>query len=177
MIGATGTSIRLLVKLKTGFAFFFILFVTASAMGAEVYGFEFITPTPGFSGELFFSTSSGNGSTGSLESNSFITTPDGTFIGSESFAGGPIFNPPPPIDWSPAGITALNLNLYEYFGSQPYNWTATPTSIGDSPVAAIPDDPSASGTWVYVGAIPEPGAPLLMALGMAAMFVRPFRHK
>ena len=136
-----------------------------------------MTTAPGFSGELFFNAPTGNG-TGieGLEGDSFVTTPDGTFTVSKSVVGGPLGFPQPPIAWSPSGITALNFDLYESLNSQLYNWGATPTSIADSPVAAIPLDPSASGTWVYVGAVPEPGAMLLTVLGAAAMLVRPIRH-
>ena len=137
-----------------------------------MYDFQFVTSTSGFGGELFFNTPAGNGSAGEvLEGDSFITTPDGVFTVSESVPGGPIGFPPPPIAWSPSGITALNLSLYEALNTQMYNWSATPTSIGDSPVTAIPLDPSASGTWVYVGAVPEPGATQVMVLGVTAMLV------
>jgi hypothetical protein len=177
MIGAIGTPTKLLMKLKMNPAFSFIcaLFVTASAMG-QLYEFEFTTTTPGFSGELFFNTPSGIGTADVLAGNSFITTPDGTFTVSKSFAGGPvILNPPPSIVWGPGGFVELDVNLYEYVNSQLYNWVAAPTSIGDTPAAAIPAalsalDPSASGTWVYVGAVPEPSTPLLMAIGLPAMF-------
>jgi hypothetical protein len=168
------------MKLKTSVIFFFLCawFVTVSTARAQVYEFQFLTSAPGFGGELFFNAPFGSGPAGDvLYGDSFITTPDGTFMGSESVPGGPITYPPPAIVWSPGGITTLNLNLYETLNSQMYNWTVTPTSIADSPVIAIPLDPSASGTWVYVGAIPEPGAMLLAALGVAATFVRPIRHK
>ncbi|MGA9777292.1 MAG: hypothetical protein WBS33_03375 [Verrucomicrobiia bacterium] len=167
------------MRLKTNATFFFLcaLFVTASTARAQVYEFQFITSASGFGGDLFFNAPSGSGPAGEvLYGDSFITTPDGTFTGSESIPGGPIVNPPPAIVWSPGGITALNLNLYESLNSQMYNWTATPTSIADSPVAGIPLDPSASGTWEYVGAVPEPGAMLLTALGVAATLIWPIRH-
>src|SRR5579862_5535526 len=137
-------------KINIAFLFLCVLFVTASIARAQVYDFQFVTTAPGFNGELFFNVPSGNGTAGEiLEGDSFITTPDGTFTVSESVVGGPIFYPPPPIDWSPGGITALNLSLYESLNSQLYNWIVTPTFIADSPVSAIPLDPSASGTWVY----------------------------
>lgn len=167
------------MRLKTNATLFFLcaLLVTASTTLAQVYEFQFITSAPGFGGELFFNAPSGSGPAGEvLYADSFITTPDGTFTGSESFPGGPLRNPPPAIVWSPGGITTLNLNLYESLNSQLYNWTATPNSIADSPVAGIPLDPTASGTWVYVGAVPEPGVMLLTTLGVAAMLVRPIRH-
>jgi len=159
-------------KINSPFLFLCALLVTGLTAQAQMYEFQFVTTASGFSGELFFNVPSGNGSAGEiLEGDSFITTPDGTFTASKSAPGGPIFNPPPPIDWSPGGITALDLSLYESLNSQMYNWTATPTSIADSPVSGIPLDPSASGTWVYVGAVPEPGAMLLTALGAAATLV------
>ena len=166
------------MRLKNNATFYFLcaLFVTASTALAQMYEFQFLTSAPGFGGELFFNVPSGNGTAGEiLEGDSFITTPDGTFTVSESVAGGPIIYPPPPTDWSPSGITALLLSLYESLNSQMYNWTATPTSIADSPVTAIPFDPSASGTWIYVGAVPEPGTMLLTALGVA-MLAWPIRH-
>jgi len=167
------------MRLKISPTFFFLcaLFVTASTTLAQVYDFQFVTTAPGFGGELFFNVPSGNGTAGEiLEGDSFITTPDETFTVSESVAGGPIVYPPPPIVWSPSGITALNLSLYESLDSQLYNWTATPTSVADSPVGGIPLDPSASGTWVYLGAVPEPSAMLLTAPAVAAMLVWPIRH-
>lgn len=167
------------MKLKTSPTFFFLcaLFVTASTARAQVYDFRFITTAPGFGGDLYFNAPSGNGPVGEvLYGDSFITTPDGTFTVSQSFAGGPIVYPPPTIVWSPSGITTLSLSLYELLNSQTYNWTATPTSIADTPVAVIPIDPGASGTWDYVGAVPEPGAMLLTALGVAVMLVWPIRH-
>jgi hypothetical protein len=176
------------MKLRTHLlnsAFFFLcaLFIAAPTMGAQVYEFEFITPAPGFGGELFFNAPLGQGSVEEiLGGNSFITTPDGTFTVSDSVRGGPIilYPPPPPVVWGPDGITYLNLALYESHGTQLYFWTATPTSISDSPAGAIPldvnVDPSASGTWVYVGAVPEPSASLLMVLGFAVIFVGPFRR-
>jgi hypothetical protein len=167
------------MRLKTNLPFFFLyaLLFTASTALAQVYEFQFLTSAPGFGGELFFNAPSGSGPASEvLYADSFITTPDGTFTGSESFPGGPIVYPPPTIVWSPGGITALNLNLYESIDSQLYNWTATPTSIADAPVAGIPLDPTASGTWIYVGAVPEPGVMLLTALGVAALLVRLIRH-
>jgi hypothetical protein len=165
------------LRASSTFVFLYALFVAASTARAQVYEFQFLTSAPGFGGELFFNAPSGSGPAGQvLYGNSFITTPDGTFTGSKSIVGGPIPISPPATVWSPSGITALDLSLYESLNSQMYNWTATPTSIGDSPVAAIPLDPSASGTWVYVGAIPEPSAMLLTALGVAAMLVWPIRH-
>jgi hypothetical protein len=167
------------MKHKTNLAFFFLcaLSVKASSARAQEYGFQFVTSAPGFGGELFFNVPSGNGAAGGiLEGDSFVTTPDGTFTVYKSIVGGPLGFPPPPIAWSPSGITALNLNLYESLNSQLYNWTATPASIADSPATAIPLDPSASGTWVYVGAVPEPGATLLTALGVAAMLVWPIHR-
>lgn len=167
------------MKLKTNSTCFFLcaLFVTAATARAQVYDFEFVTTAPGFSGDLYFNAPSGNGPVGEvLYGDSFITTPDGTFTVSKSVAGGPIIYPPPKIVWSPDGITALNLSLYESSNSQIYNWTATPTTIGDTPVGAIPLDPSATGTWAYVGAVPEPSTVLLTALGVAAMLVRLIRR-
>ena len=38
-------------------------------------------------------------------------------------------------------------------------------------------DPSASGTWVYVGVVPEPGATTLAALGVAVLFARRIPEK
>ncbi len=162
------------MKLKTHAIFFFIcaLFASASTSQAQTYEFQFETRAPGFGGELFFNVPSGSLAAGDfLQGNSFITTPDGTFTVSKSFIGGPIFDPPLPAIWSPSGITALNLNLYEFVNSQTYNWTATPVSIADSPVGAIPLDPSASGTWVYLGPVPEPGVMPLAVLGAAAMLL------
>jgi hypothetical protein len=161
---------------KTNPAVFFLcaLFVMASTARAQVYEFQFLTSAPGFGGELFFNAPAGSAPAGeALYGDSFITTPDGTFIGSESFAGGPIPIFPPPIVWSPAGITTINLSLYESLNSRMYNWTVTATSIADSPVSAIPLDPGASGTWVYIGAVPEPGAILLIALGAAMLLFGP----
>jgi hypothetical protein len=166
------------MKLKTRATFFFLcaLFVTAFTAQAQISEFQFVTPSPGFGGELFFNVPSGSTSAGDfLEGNSFITTPDGTFTVSGSTVGGPIFGSSPPSVWSPGGITALNLSLYESIGPQLYNWSATPTSIADSPAGAIPD-PTASGTWDYIGPVPEPGAMLLTALGVAALLVWPIRH-
>ena len=160
------------------------LSITGSVARAQIYEFQFVTDAPGFAGALFFDAPSGSGPFYQvLADNSFITTPDGTFTVAQSVLGGPLGFPLPPTVWSPGGITALNLGLYEVLNSQNnyqlYYWTATPTSIGDSPAAAIPLiaalDPGASGTWVYVGGIPEPGAVLLMALGVAALLVRPGR--
>jgi len=165
------------MKLKIKGTIFFVLLVTASTARAQLYEFQFVTSASGFGGELFFNTPSGNGTDGEvLDASSFIITPDGTFTVSKSIVGGPIFNPPPPIAWGPGGITALNLNLYEGFNSQLYNWTATPTSIGDSPAAAIPLDPSASGTWDFVGVVPEPRTMPLTALGIGAMLLWPLRR-
>jgi hypothetical protein len=154
----------------------FVAIVTAQAQIAE---FQFVTSSPGFGGELFFKAPSGNTAAGDfLEGNSFITTPDGTFTVSKSMIGGPIFENPPPDIWSPSGITELNLNLYEVINSQIYDWDATPTSISDTPVNAIPADPSASGTWEYLGPpVPEPGPTLLAALGATVLFLRPLLRK
>ena len=179
------------MKLRTSptFVFLYALFVAASTARAQEYGFRFYTSAPGFGGELFFNAPSGNGPADQvLYGNSFITTPDGTFTESLSFAGGPFPINPPPTVWSPSGITTLNLSLYESLNSQLYSWTATLTSISDSPVsaiplvisdspmAAIPSDPSASGTWVYIGTVPEPSSMLLTALGVTAMLIWPIRH-
>ncbi len=163
------------MKLKSHATFFFIcaLFASASTSPAQTYEFQFETRAPGFGGELFFNVPSGSVAAGDfLEGNSFITTPDGTFTLSESFIGGPLFDPPLPTVWSPSGITALSLNEYEIVDSQLYNWTASPTTIADSPAGAIPlVDPSAIGTWVYIGAVPEPGVIPLAVLGAAAMLL------
>jgi hypothetical protein len=169
------------MKLKTRATFFFLcaLFVTAFTAQAQISEFQFVTPSPGFGGELFFNVPSGSTSAGDfLEGNSFITTPDGTFTVSGSTVGGPIFGSTPPSVWSPGGITALNLSLYESIDTKLYYWTATPTSIADLPVGAIPEipDPTASGTWDYISPVPEPGAMLLTALGVAALLVWPIRH-
>jgi len=42
--------------------------------------------------------------------------------------------------------------------------------VGAIPLAL---NPSVSGTWVYVGAVPEPGVWLLTTLGVGAMLARP----
>ena len=171
------------MRLKTNpiFLFLFALFVTASTARAQLYEFQFVTSSPGFGGELFFNAPSGSAPLYSvLDGSSFITTPDGTFTVSASVQGGPFIINPPPTVWGPDGITALNLNLYESLGPQLYNWTATPTGIGDAPAAAIPLGPnfpgrSAAGTWVYV--VPEPDAMPLVVLSLAvAMLVRSMRR-
>jgi hypothetical protein len=167
------------MKLQVRAKFFFLcaLFATVFSARAQIAEFQFVTSSPGFAGELFFNVPSGSLSAGDfLEGNSFITTPDGTFTVAGSIVGGPIFNPPPPDVWSPAGITELNVNLYEPIGTRIYDWSATPDSIADSPTGAVPLDPSASGTWEFVGAVPEPGAMLLTVLGAALLFLWPIRH-
>jgi len=62
----------------------------------------------------------------------------------------------------------MDISLYESINSQLYHWIATPTTISDSPSGGLPLDPSASGTWVYLGAVPEPGALPLTAVGIVA---------
>jgi len=164
-------------KANATFRFLCVLFVTASTARAQVYEFQFITSAPDFGGELFFNAPSGSGPAGEvLYSDSFITTPDGTFTGSDSIVGGPLQNPPPSIVWSPAGITAMDVSLYESINSQLYHWSATPTTIGDSPSGGLPLDPSASGAWVYIGAVPEPGALPLTALGIVAIIILSIRY-
>jgi hypothetical protein len=169
------------MKLKIHTIFFLICasLVPASITQAQIYEFQFQTTASGFGGEFFFNAPSGTESEGNfLQGNSFITTPDGTFTVSKSVPGGPIFifPLPPPTVWSPSGITALNVNLYESVNSQLYNWSATANAIADSPVGALPLDPSASGTWVYIGAVPEPGVMLQTTLGAAGLLLWRVRH-
>ena len=173
-------------KANLTLGFLCAMFIATPVARAQVYEFEFITSAPGFAGELFFNASSGSGPFYQvLAGNSFITTPDGTFTVAQSVQGGPLGFPIPPTVWSPGGITALNLGLYEVLNSQIYYWTATPNSIGDSPVGAIPlgvplNPPSdatlvaslgasANGTWVYISTVPEPGTTSLMALTLAVI--------
>ena len=152
--------------------------LAASASAQTEYAFQFSTSTPGFGGELFLPAPSGTGGTANLYGNSYIFTPDGTFTLGDSFGSGPFgIYPNNPLVWNigAPGISTMNVNLVEIIGGTNYGWTATPTTISDVAGVILPalaPDPSATGTWVYIGAVPEPSTIALTAFASAALLRR-----
>ncbi len=152
-----------------------------------IYQFTSDTSGDGFGAELYFlEPQNASGSVSDIDlNNSYIDTPNGNF----SLAGGievPFLIDVGPISqngtlsWNSSGITSMDLSgetTALFFGVYPdggLDWEITPTNISETPFSDEPSiieaDPSANGSWTYVGStVPDGFNTGLIFAGVASI--------
>jgi hypothetical protein len=152
-------------------------FGLAERARAATYPFEYDWVSSanvlGYSGKIFFDTSSdANGSLSNIDlTNSFITTPDGTFFfANGNFAFGP--TQIGTLSWNGSQILAMDIQGEEQNTIVVNHWEAQANSISDQPFLfdVIPGTlQSDSGSWLAAAAVPEPSTWVLPCLAIATL--------